>query len=59
MIENNVEETVSNKDKKNRNYYLSRFMGIGLILGIAFDQLTIGLCLGVAVGLMLDYKKKK
>ena len=33
--------------------------GIGLILGILFDQLVLGLCLGVAIGLALDNKKNK
>ena len=34
-------------------------MGIGLILGVIFKQIPIGLCLGVGVGLALDGSKKK
>ena len=48
-----------NNDKKNNNYYLVLFMGMGLTLGIIFDQLAIGLCLGMAIGLSLDNREKK
>lgn len=46
-------------DKENNNYYFSLFMGIGLVFGVILDQIGIGLCLGVAIGLALDNKKKK
>ena len=48
-----------NNDKKTSNYYFPLFIGIGLIFGIIINQLATGLCLGVAIGLALDYKKKK
>lgn len=48
-----------NNDKKNDYHYFPLFMGMGLIFGIIFDQLAIGLCLGVSIGLALDHKKKK
>ena len=49
-----------NNDKKNdnNNYYFPLFTGMGLVFWIIFDQLAIGLCLGVAIGLALDNKKK-
>ena len=34
-------------------------MGMGLVFGVVLNQIAIGLCLGVVVGLILDYKKKK
>lgn len=46
-------------DKKNNNYYFPLFLGIGLVFGVIFDYIGIGLCLGVAIGLALDNKKKK
>ncbi len=48
-----------NNDKKTSNYYFPLFIEIGLIFGIIINQLATGLCLGVAIGLALDYKKKK
>lgn len=46
-----------NNDKN--NYYFLLFMGMGLVLGVILNQLAIGLCLGVTIGLALDNKKKK
>lgn len=43
---------------KNRNYYFPLCTGVGLIFGTVFNQLAIGLCFGVALGLALDSKKK-
>ena len=34
-------------------------MGMGLVFGVILDQIAIGLCLGVAIGLALDNNKKK
>ena len=48
-----------NKDKKKYNYYFPIFTGVGLTFGMVFDQLAIGLCLGVTLGLALDNKKKQ
>ena len=48
-----------NNDKKNNSYYFPIFTGIGIIFGVIFNQMPIGLCLGVAIGLALDDKKKK
>ena len=45
-----------NNAKKNNNYYFPLFMGMGLVI---LDQIAIGLCLGVAIGLALDNNKKK
>ena len=59
MSENNVKNNVDDKDEKNYNYYFPLFTGIGLVFGAVLNQIAIGLCLGVVVGLILDYKKKK
>ena len=48
-----------NNNKKKNNYYFALFTGMGLVFGIIFDQLAIGLCLGVAICLALDNKKEK
>lgn len=49
----------ANNAKKNNNYYFPLFMGMGLVFGVILDQIAIGLCLGVAIGLALDNNKKK
>ena len=59
MSENNVKINVGDKDENNYNYYFPLFTGIGLVFGVVLNQIAIGLCLGVVVGLILDYKKKK
>lgn len=59
MSENNVKNNVGDKDEENYNYYFPLFTGIGLVFGAVLNQIAIGLCLGVVVGLILDYKKKK
>ncbi len=46
-------------DKNKKNYYFPLCTGIGLVFGIVLKQIPIGLCLGVAIGFALDYKKKK
>lgn len=46
-------------DKKESGYYFPLFTGMGLVFGMIFDQLALGLCFGVAIGLALDNKKKK
>lgn len=48
-----------NNDKNKKNYYFQFFMGLGLIFGVIFDQISTGLCLGVVIGLALDYNKNK
>lgn len=48
-----------NNDKNKKNHYFPLFMGIGTIFGVIFDQISTGLCLGVVIGLALDYNKKK
>ena len=48
-----------NNAKKNNNYYFPLFMGMGLVFSVILDQIAIGLCLGVAIGLALDNNKKK
>ena len=40
-------------------YYFPIFIGIWLIFGVVLNQIAIGLCLGVAIGLSLDSKKKR
>ena len=59
MSENNVKNNVGDKDENNYNYYFPLFTGIRLVFGVVLNQIAIGLCLGVVVGLILDYKKKK
>lgn len=46
-------------EKIRHSYYFPIFIGIGLIFGVVLNQIAIGLCLGVAIGLSLDSKKKK
>jgi len=48
-----------NNNKNNNNYYFPIFVGIGLVFAILFDQLALGLCFGIAIGLALDNKKNK
>ncbi|MBU3087175.1 hypothetical protein KPL42_01580 [Clostridium gasigenes] len=48
-----------NKDKNKNDYYFPICTGVGLTFGVIFHQLAIGLCLGVAIGLALDNKKKQ
>ena len=50
---------IENNDKKNNSYYFQLFTGVGIIFGVIFNQIPIGLFLGGAIGLTLDYKKKK
>ncbi|MGL6174677.1 MAG: hypothetical protein ACRC1P_08740 [Cellulosilyticaceae bacterium] len=45
--------------KRNNSYYFPLFTGMGIIFGMIFNQIPIGLCLGVSIGLALDYRKKK
>ena len=59
MSENNVKNNVGDKDENNYNYYFPLFMGMGLVFGVVLNQIAIGLCLGVAIGLALDNNKKK
>ena len=60
MSKNNAKKNnVGDKDEKNYNYYFPLFMGMGLVFGVILDQIAIGLCLGVAIGLALDNNKKK
>lgn len=47
-----------NKGKKKYDYYFPICIGLGLTFGMIFDQLAVGLCFGVALGLTLDSKKK-
>ena len=50
----------SGKVKENiSSYYFPIFMGVGLIFGVVLNQIAIGLCLGVVIGLSLDSKRKK
>ena len=46
-------------EKISHSYYFPIFIGIGLIFGVVLNQIAIGLCLGVAIGLRLDSKKKR
>ena len=54
MSENNVKNNVGDKDEKNYNYYFPLFTGIGLVFGAVLNQIAIGLCLDVVVGLILE-----
>lgn len=49
MRKNNIE--------KKKNYYFPIFIGIGIVFGVIIDQIPMGLCLGTAIGLSVDYKK--
>ncbi|MBS5939007.1 MULTISPECIES: hypothetical protein [Clostridium] len=50
---------IENENKKESNYNLAIFMGLGLTFGIVFDKLALGLALGVAIGLLFQGKKIK
>ena len=47
-----------NKVKKKGNYYFTLCLGLGLMYGIIFDSLAMGLSLGVVFGGVLANKKK-
>ncbi|HHD2753895.1 TPA: hypothetical protein ACOTG0_002717 [Clostridium perfringens] len=47
-----------NKSKKKPNYILF-YMGLFIILGIVYNQLSLGLLLGFTIGLALDVIKTK
>lgn len=61
MGENNTENKCNNSKENNNDYsyYFPIFMGIGLIFGTLLNQIPIGLCLGVTIGIILDYEKGK
>lgn len=48
-----------NNDKNKKDYYFPFCMGIGLLFGVVLNQIAIGLCLGVVIGLILDGNKNK
>lgn len=48
-----------NNNKNKDNNYFVLFVGMGLVFGVIFDQIAIGLCFGVAIGLAFDNKNKK
>ena len=45
------------RNKENDNFVI--FMCLGLIFGVILDQIALGLCIGVAIGLGLDDDKKE
>ena len=44
--------------KKNNGYYFPIFTIVGTAFGFALKNIPTGLCLGVVVGIALDYQKK-
>lgn len=44
--------------KKNNSYYFSIFTIVGTVFVFALKNIPIGLCLGVVIGIALDYQKK-
>ena len=44
--------------KKNNSYYFPIFTIVGTAFGFALKNIPTGLCLGVVVGIALDYQKK-
>ena len=46
-------------NKNNKTYYLPIFIALGAGVGVAFDNLSVGICIGIAIGVVLDNKKKK
>ena len=44
--------------KKNNSYYFPIFIIIGIAFGFALRNIPIGLCLGVVIGIAIDYQKK-
>lgn len=48
-------------EKNNKNemgYYIALCTGMGVAFGVIFNHLSIGICLGVSLGLILDNNKK-
>ena len=45
------------RNKENDNFVI--FMCLGLIFGVILDQVALGLCIGVAIGLGIDSDKRK
>lgn len=46
-------------NKKKDHKYFALCIGLGLTLGMIFDQLVIGLCVGCAIVFFLDSRKDK
>ena len=44
--------------KKNNGYYFPIFTIVGTAFGFALKNIPTGLCLGVVIGITLDYQKK-
>lgn len=44
--------------KKNNSYYFPIFTIVGTAFGFALKNIPTGLCLGVVIGITLDYQKK-
>ena len=44
--------------KKNNSYYFPIFTIVGTVFVFALKNIPIGLCLGVVIGIALDYKKR-
>lgn len=50
---------INEKSKKNKiGYYFALCTGIGIVFGVVFNHLPIGVCLGAGIGLILDNNKK-
>ena len=45
-------------EKKNNSYYFPIFTIVGTAFGFALKNIITGLCLGVVIGIALDYQKK-
>ncbi|WP_297637698.1 hypothetical protein [uncultured Clostridium sp.] len=61
MGENNTKNKGDNSKEKitDYSYYFPICLGLGVVFGVLFNQISTGLCLGTVVGLSLDYEKGK
>ena len=46
-------------DKKNKTYYLPIYIALGAGVGAVFDQIPIGICMGMALGVVFSSKKEQ
>ena len=41
----------------NQCLYLTIFIALGAGVGAAFDQIPVGICIGIAIGVVLDSRR--
>ncbi|WP_169738597.1 hypothetical protein [Desulfofalx alkaliphila] len=46
-------------EKENKASYLAIGSGLGIVFGVAFDNIPLGLILGIVIGLAMDCKNRR